>query len=175
MIWSDLGNAFDMICQQCRPIPIASVVQTCASKDGRCQMRRVVSDVMDQAPRALRVSILAFLAGYLLYLDHPGHVGALPAPVYVGLLYAALITPTAVATAMFLPGLTRLSDAVQIARLAFATAVALFPALLRSVADQPMFSATVVILGGMAIVALSRQWPTLATVSSPRIHRASRQ
>lgn len=138
-------------------------------------MHRVVSDVRDQAPRALRVAVLAFLAGFLLYLDHPGHVGALPAPLYVGLLYAGLITPAAVATSVFLPGLTRLSDAVQIARLAFATAVALFPALLRPLADQPMLSATLVILGGMAIVALSRRWPALATVSSPRIHRASLQ
>jgi hypothetical protein len=138
-------------------------------------MHRVVSDVRDQAPRALRVGVLAFVAGFLLYLDHPGHVGALPAPMYVGLLYAGLITPAAVATAVFLPGLTRLSDAVQIARLAFATSVAMFPELLRPLADQPMLSATVVILGGMAIVAVSRHWPALATVSSPRIHRASLQ
>lgn len=138
-------------------------------------MQRVLSDVRDQAPRALRVGVLAFLAGFLLYLDHPGHVGALPAPIYVGLLYAGLITPAAVATAVFLPGLTRLSDAVQIARLTFATAVALFPAVLRPLADQPFFSATLVILGGMAIVALSRQWPALATVASPRIQRASLQ
>lgn len=138
-------------------------------------MRRVVSDIRGQAPRALRVSVLAFLAGYLLYLDHPGHVGSLPAPMYVGLLYAGLITPAAVATAVFLPGLTRLSDAVQIARLAFATAVALFPASLRSLADLPMFSATVVVLGGIAIVALSRQWPALAPVSNTGDGRYVRQ
>ena len=136
-------------------------------------MRRLVTDVRDQAPRALRVAVLAFLAGYLLYLDRPGHVGGLPVPMYVGLLYAGLITPAAVATAVFLPGLTRLSDAVQIARLAFATAVALFPATLHALAEQPLFSATVVVLGGMTIVALSQHWPALATVSSPRIHRES--
>ena len=130
-------------------------------------MGRVFAGLMDQAPRALRVAVLAFLAGFLLYLEHPGQVGALPVPFYVGLLYAGLITPAAVFTALFLPGLTRLSDAVQIARLVFAASVALFPAILRPLADQPVFSATIVILGGMGIVALSRQWPALATVSSP--------
>lgn len=119
-------------------------------------MHSVVARIRDQAPRAQRVCGLAFLAGVLLYLDHPGHFGPLPTPLFVGLLYAALITPTAVATAVFLPGLTPLSDAVQIARFGFATAVALFPAGFRPLADQPVINASVVILGGMAIVAWSR-------------------
>ncbi len=109
-----------------------------------------------QGPRALRVCILAFLAGMLLYIDRPGMVGALPLPLFTGLLYAAFITPAAVVTAVFLPGLTKLSDAVQVSRLCLATGVALFPAVLRPLADQPFVNATVVILGGMAILSLTR-------------------
>ncbi len=119
-------------------------------------MQRVMSRFMDQGPRALRVCILAFLAGFLLYHDRPGQIGALPVPLFIGLMYAGLITPAAVLTAVFLPGLTKLSDAVQVARLGFAASVALFPAVMRPLAEQPVFNATAVILGGMAIVALTR-------------------
>lgn len=133
-------------------------------------MSSIISQLKDQAPRAMRVGVLAFLAGMLLYLDHPGQVGPLPAPLYVGLLYAGLITPAAVATALFLPALTRLSDAVQIARLMFAAAVALVPGAFRALADQPLINATVVIMGGMAIVAMSQHRPGLAAlgVSAPQ-------
>jgi hypothetical protein len=119
-----------------------------------------------QRQRALRVAALAFMAGLLLYLDRPGAVRGLPVPIFTGLLYAAFVTPAAVATALWLPGLTALSDAVQWARLGFAAAVAAFPAALRPWADQPLISATVVILGGMAIVTLSRRRKRPATVSA---------
>lgn len=110
-----------------------------------------------QGPRALRVCILAFLAGVLLYLDRPGMVGGLPLPLFTGLLYAAFITPAAVVTAVLLPGLTKLSDAVQVSRLCLAAGVALFPDVLRPLADQPIVNATAVILGGMALVAAARR------------------
>jgi hypothetical protein len=118
-----------------------------------------------QRPRALRVAVLAFLAGLLLYLGRPGQVGGLPVPLFSGLLYAAVVTPTAVATALVLPGLTALSDAVQWARLGFAAAVAAFPALLRPVADQPVLAATLVILGGAVLVA-ARQRRTARRVAA---------
>ncbi|WP_136645489.1 hypothetical protein [Tabrizicola sp. YIM 78059] len=117
------------------------------------QVRVRLRGIAAQRHRALRVAVLSFLAGLLLHVDRTGHVGNLPIPLFTGLLYMAFVTPAAVATALLLPGLTALSDAVQWARLAFAAAVAAFPAVLRPVADQPLLGATVVILGGMAIVA----------------------
>ena len=119
---------------------------------GALAMQAVLTRLKDQGPRALRVALLAFAAGVLLYLGRPGTVGGLPAPVFAGLLYAGLITPAAVLTAAFLPTLTALSDAVQLARLGFAMTVALAPGIMRPLADQPMINATVVILGGLAIV-----------------------
>lgn len=116
-------------------------------------MERIVS----QRRRALRVAFLAFCAGVLLYLGHPGHVGALPVPLFTGLAYALLITPAAVVTAAVLPALTALSDALQWSRLAFATSVAAFPAALRPVADAPLASATVIIALGSALVWAQRR------------------
>lgn len=122
------------------------------------QIRNCLDGVAAQRQRALRVATLAFLAGLLLYLDRPGEVYGLPIPIFTGLLYAAFVTPAAVATALWLPGLTALSDAVQWARLGFSAGVAVFPAVLRPVADQPLLGATVVILGGLAIVTTSRRY-----------------
>jgi hypothetical protein len=121
-----------------------------------------VHALMAQRRRALRVAVLAFTAGLLLYLGRPGAVGGLPVPVYTGLLYAAFVTPAAVMTAIWLPGLTALSDAVQWARLGFSAAVAAFPALMRPVADQPILSATVVILCGTGLLALGKRRRRLA-------------
>ncbi|MEZ5797184.1 MAG: hypothetical protein R3D63_06735 [Paracoccaceae bacterium] len=103
----------------------------------RSTLARLATALCAQQRRALRVAALAFAAGVLLYLRHPGHVGALPVPLYTGLLYAGLITPAAVLTALFLPALTALSDAVQLSRLAFASAVAAFPGLLRPWPTSP--------------------------------------
>lgn len=127
-------------------------------------MHSITSRIIDQAARARRVCVLAFMSGFLMCLHHPGYVGPLPAGLFAGLLYAGLITPAAVATAVLLPGLTRLSDAVQVSRLVFACAVALFPAVCRPLADQPVVNATLVILGGMAIMALARHAPRLASM-----------
>lgn len=120
-------------------------------------MRNLIRSVLSQRQRALRVAGLAFMAGCLLYLDHPGQAGPLPVPVLAGLLYAAMVTPAAVLTAAILPALTALSDAVQWSRLAFATGVAAFPEVLRPVADAPLASATVILLTGSVLVAAQRQ------------------
>jgi len=115
-------------------------------------MKALFERIFAQRQRALRVAFLAFSAGVLLYLGHPGHVGAIPVPIFTGLLYAAFITPAAVVTAAFLPALAALSDAVQWSRLAFASMVAAFPAALRPLADAPLANATVVILLGTVFV-----------------------
>ena len=131
-------------------------------------MKRLVRSILLQRQRALRVAILAFAAGTLLYLGHPGQIGALPVPVLAGLLYAAFVTPAAVLTVAFLPGLTALSDAMQWSRLIFASFVAAFPEVLRPIADAPLASATIIILIGSGLVAAQRQrqrWmPVLAAV-----------
>lgn len=122
------------------------------------QIRNFLDAVAAQRQRALRVAVLSFLAGLFLYLGRSGEVYGLPTPIFTGLLYATFVTPAAVATALWLPGLTALSDAVQWARLGFAAGVAAFPAVLRPVADQPLLAATVVILGGMAIVTTRQRY-----------------
>jgi len=110
-----------------------------------------------QGPRAIRVALMAFLSGLLLYLDRPGLVGPLPVPLFTALLYAGLVAPAAVLTAVLLPGLAALTDAVQVSRLGFAAAVAAFPAWLRPLADQPVLSASIVVLGGSALLWLWRR------------------
>ena len=120
-------------------------------------MTSLINRILSQRHRALRVAVLAFAAGVLLYLGHPGHVGPLPVPLFTGLIYALFVTPAAVLTVAFLPALAALSDAMQWSRLAFASGVAAFPAVLRPVADAPLANATVIILIGMAFVAV-RRW-----------------
>ena len=120
-------------------------------------MKSLVNRILSQRQRALRVALLAFSAGVLLYLGHPGHIGPLPLPLFTGLLYALFITPAAVLTVAFLPALTTLSDAMQWSRLGFASGVAAFPDVLRPVADAPLANATVIILIGMAVVTV-RRW-----------------
>ncbi len=124
-------------------------------------MTTMIGRIRTQGPRALRVAVLAFLAGVLLYLGRPGTVGPLPVPLYTGLMYAAFVTPAAVLTAVFLPALVALSDAVQWARLGVAALTAAFPAVMRPVVDTPVLSATLVILCGTALVALQRRQPAV--------------
>lgn len=114
-------------------------------------MKTLFKRICAQKIRALRVAALAFSAGVLFYLGHPGHVGAIPVPVFTGILYAAFITPAAVVMAALLPALTTLSDAMQWSRLTFASLVATFPAL-RPLADAPLISATAIIALGSALV-----------------------
>ena len=115
-------------------------------------MKALLSRIVAQRTRALRIALLAFSAGVLLYLGHPGHIGALPVPIYTGILYALFITPAAVVTTAFLPALGALSDAIQWSRLGFASLVAAFPAELRPLADAPLVNATCIILAGSALV-----------------------
>lgn len=115
-------------------------------------MNALISRVLAQKSRALRVFLLAFSAGALFYLGHPGHVGNVPVPLLTGLLYGLFITPAAVLTIAVLPALGALSDAVQWSRLAFASLVAAFPGALRPLAEAPLISATVVIGLASALV-----------------------
>ena len=110
----------------------------------------------------MRVAILAFLAGSLLYLDRSGEVCGQRIPISTGLLYATCVPPTAAAKALWLPGLTALSDAVPWPRPGFSAGVAVLPAVLCPVADQPILGATVVILGGLGIVTTCRRFRSAA-------------
>jgi hypothetical protein len=97
------------------------------------------------------VSLMAFLAGYLLYRGIPGQAFGLPVPVFTGLFYAAFVGTAAIATTLLLPRLRFTLEMVAISRVIFAVMVSMFPELLRPVLDDPFQNATTIILGAAAV------------------------
>jgi hypothetical protein len=96
------------------------------------------------------VSLMAFVAGYLLYRGIPGQAFGLPIPIFTGLFYAAFVGTAAVATTLLLPRLRFTLEMVAISRVVFATFVSFFPEILRPVLDNPFQNATTVIVGAAA-------------------------
>lgn len=115
-------------------------------------MRKYILSIMAQRSRAGRVALLAFAAGVILHVGHPGNVGPLPVPVFAGLLYAAFATPAAVLTVAIIPAMLEFSDAVQWSRIGVALLTASVPNAMRPTFDHPLVSATLVILLATALI-----------------------
>ncbi|WP_432635186.1 hypothetical protein [Albidovulum sp.] len=92
------------------------------------------------------VSILVFVAGYLLYARFGQvRVWGLPAPVFAALLYTFVIGAATLLTALFLPRLRFTVEAMALARLVFAGASALAAPGVLPDARAPALQATLVI------------------------------
>ena len=98
------------------------------------------------------VTALAFLAGVVLYLRSDiTHVGSVPVPLLTGIIYAAIIGPTALFFCLFLPSIRFMIEAIAVSRLVFAFFVFFVPEVGYQVLASPFATATVVVVGGFFV------------------------
>ena len=64
-------------------------------------MKKITERLYLERRRLCFVAVMAFLAGMIGYLHFPHTLYGLPGPVFIGLLYAAVITPFALLVCLF--------------------------------------------------------------------------
>lgn len=98
--------------------------------------------------RVLMSGLISFVAGFVIYARSHVTIFDLPAPLAAGLLYAVVVGIAALLTALFLPRLRFMVEAMAFGRLIYAALSHEFPELGALLAASPVYSATVVVPGG---------------------------
>lgn len=114
-------------------------------------MNLIVERIYLERRRLSFVAVLAFLAGAIGYLHLPQTLYGMPAPLFIGLLYMAVITPFALLVCLFLPRLRFMIEAVAVSRLLFSTFVFLVPEVGYKIMAMPSLNAVIVVTGGVLI------------------------
>ncbi|MEX5730173.1 hypothetical protein Ga0609869_003526 [Rhodovulum iodosum] len=94
-------------------------------------------------------SLISFVAGFVIYARYQVTIFDLPAPVAAGLLYAVVVGAAALLTAIFLPRLRFMVEAMAFGRLIYAGLSHEFPEFGTLMASSPFYSATAVVAGGI--------------------------
>jgi hypothetical protein len=116
-------------------------------------VKRILTHFEQQKRRLYSIAFLAFSAGYVLYSHIDVMRYGMPVPVLTGLIYMGAIVCATVVTTYFLPGLTKVTDAVAVTRLGFALWIAATQS--HELAASPVLGATVVVGGAIVLLQLS--------------------
>ena len=94
---------------------------------------------------------LAFFSGFFMYLRSELQVFGLPVALVTGGIYAAVVGACALFVCLFLPSMRFMIEAVAVSRLILSLAILAMPGIGPLVLSDPLVTASVIVLGGMAV------------------------
>ena len=97
------------------------------------------------------VAGLAFLAGFFMYLRSDLHISGVHIAWVTGGIYAGVVGGCAVVVCLFLPSMRFMIEAVAVSRLILSLAILAVPGVGTLVLSDPLVTASVIVLGGMAL------------------------
>lgn len=99
----------------------------------------------------LFATLLSFAAGVMTFLRYDLVVHGMPLPLFTGLLYAGFVGTAAAVTSIVLPALRAMIEAAAISRFGVALAAFGLPEFGAAIQQSPLFSATLIVAGAIAI------------------------
>ena len=111
----------------------------------------LVSRVYRDRRRLIFVVALAFLAGFFMYLRADLYLGAWHIAWVTGAIYALVVGLVALVVCLALPRMRFMIEAVAISRLCLSLVVLAWPGLGELLLSDPLVTAGVVVLGGVAV------------------------
>lgn len=101
--------------------------------------------------RLLLVTSLAYLAGVIFYLRSDQEIMGLHVSLVTGAIYAGIVGPTALFFCLVMPSIRFMIEAIAFSRLLFSVFVFSVPEIGYTILASPFLTASVVVLGGMAV------------------------
>ena len=111
----------------------------------------LVSRVYRDRRRLIFVVALAFLAGFFMYLRADLYLGAWHIAWVTGAIYALVVGLVALVVCLALPRMRFMIEAVAVSRLILSLAILAMPGIGPLVLSDPLVTASVIVLGGMAV------------------------
>ena len=97
------------------------------------------------------VTLLAFLAGFIMYLRADLYVAGWHVAWVTGAIYAGVVGFCALLVCLFLPAMRFMIEAVAVARLALSGLVLCLPDLGQRILADPMLTALLIVAGGVIL------------------------
>ena len=107
--------------------------------------------IYTERKRLTFVTTMAFLAGVVFYLRADVYIGGVHLSLITGVLYAWIIGACALVICIALPSMRFMIEAVAVSRLILSCFVFFIPSVGYLVLANPMITALVTVLGGMAV------------------------
>jgi len=109
------------------------------------------SKVFQERRRLTFVSTMAFLAGFLFYLNADLYIHGVHVAFVTGAIYAAVVGAAAMLICLFLPSMRFMIEAVAVSRFGLSLFVLAFPQIGFQILASPLLTAFLVVTGGALI------------------------